>query len=115
MSGGDAVIVTTAVLTFVGSIYATFRLARTDKVKAGLDSSAVLLGGWKDLQASLTVEVERVRRQSAEEVGALRAEHEKDRAEWAVEREAMERKIASLEAQILILYRQINFPPEGRP
>ncbi len=122
MTGNDVAAVVAAISAVLGTGYGTWRLARADKVKAGVDASAFLLTGYKDLQASITAEVQRVREQWANDIRVLKEEHEQDRLEWAEEmerdrarsairEEAMQREIDTLRRQLEVLHDLLNRPP----
>lgn len=103
MKGGDIAAIIGGLTAFVGTIYGTWRAARSDKLKSSSDNAAVLLGGWRDFQAETLKEVDRVRRSCQEEIAALKVEHEKDLAEWREREKSMQKEIDTLKAQVLIL------------
>ncbi|HXH59092.1 hypothetical protein [Iamia sp.] len=103
MNGGDIAAIIGGITAFVGTIYGTWRGARSDKVKSSSDNAAVLLGGWEKFQTKTLEEVERVRKSCQDEIAALKVEHEQDRAEWRGREKSMQDEIDKLKSQVLIL------------
>lgn len=103
MSGNELAAIIGALGTFGGTMYGTWRLARSDKTKASSDNAAVLLGGWRDFQAETLKEVDRVRKSCQEEIAELKREHDEDRAIWRRREKEMQEEIDRLKAQVIIL------------
>lgn len=109
MKGGDIATVIGGLTAFIGTIYGTWRAARSEKIKASTDSTSILLGGWENFQNNTLKEVERVRTSCQEQIAELKAEHEQDRVEWREreakwdeEKKSMQDEIDKLKSQVLI-------------
>lgn len=104
MSGAEVATIIGGITGFLATMYGTWRVARADRLKNNADSAAVLLGGWAAFQAetkaTMTAEVERVKKSCQDEIDALREEHEEDRQEWRRRERAMREEIDSLKREI---------------
>lgn len=103
MSGAEVAAILGVISTFIGSMYGTWRVARGDKSKQSTEGAAVLLSGWEKFQAQTLLEVERVRKQCAEQINELKKEHEEDRAEWKKRELEMQSEIDRLKEQVRLL------------
>ncbi len=92
----------------LGAIISAFRLLRGDKFRESVEESAALLSGYRDMVASLRVEVENARREIAAERIAWNAERRELYAEIDKLRESMRLERNAWHAERRDLHRQLD-------
>ncbi len=98
----------------LGAIIGAFRLLRGDKFRESVEESAALLSGYRDMVASLRVEVENARKELAaeriawnierrelyDEINKLRDSMTLERTAWHNERRELHRQLDELRDEI---------------
>lgn len=106
---------------FIGVVFGIVRAMTGERFQRRVTESAALLSGYTDMVKSLRVELTEVKEQHSKdmerqanhhrvEIENTNFLHDEERKRWQTERERLEERIDTLEAQVAaLLYR-----PEGR-
>ena len=119
MTGEGIAAIVVAAGGFIGAVVLAFRGLSGDRFSRKVSESAALLSGYTEMVKNLRTEIDEMRKSHSDDMGRMLKNHvleiesindncDKDRARWDAERERLEERIETLEAQVYALLHQVK-------